>query len=132
MSCHLRFLCVLFSAGSLLSVPVLADSHARVVRLSEVQGEVLVDRQDGKGFEKAFMNLPLHQDLAIRTGKGGRATLEFEDRSTLRLTPETTIQLSQLSLSDSGTKTSTVHLDSGLVYLNFLGSKDEKVDLKFD
>jgi hypothetical protein len=43
-----------------LTAPAFADSQARVVRLSEVQGEVQVDRNTGRGFEKTFLNLPHH------------------------------------------------------------------------
>jgi hypothetical protein len=41
-----------------LTAPAFADSQARVVRLSKVHGEVQVDRNTGRGLEKAFLNLP--------------------------------------------------------------------------
>lgn len=115
----------------LLTVPAFADSQARVVRLSEVQGDVQVDRNAGQGLEKAFLNLPITQGVKLQTGKDGRAEVEFEDGSTLRVTPETVITFPQLSLRDSGAKVSTVHLQEGSAYVNFAGSKDDEFTLTF-
>ena len=114
-----------------LTLPAFADSQARVVRLSEVQGDVQVDRNTGQGLEKAFLNLPITQGVKLQTGKDGRAEVEFEDGSTLRVTPETVITFPQLSLRDSGAKVSTVHLQEGSAYVNFAGSKDDEFTLTF-
>ena len=114
-----------------LTLPAFADSQARVVRLSEVQGDVQVDRNAGQGLEKAFLNLPISQGIKLQTGKDGRAEVEFEDGSTLRVTPETVITFPQLSLRDSGAKVSTVHLQEGSAYVNFAGSKDDEFTLTF-
>jgi hypothetical protein len=115
----------------LLTVPAFADSQVRVVRLSEVQGDVQVDRNTGQGFEKAFLNLPLTQGVKLQTKNDGRAEVEFEDGSTLRLTPDTVIDFPQLSLRDSGTKVSAVHLQAGTAYVNFAGAKDAEFTLTF-
>ena len=115
----------------MIAIPCLADSQARVVRLSDVQGDVQIDRNTGQGFEKAFLNLPLTQGVKLRTGTGGQAALEFEDRSTLRLAPRTIIELPQLSLRDSGSKVSAVHLQEGTVYLNYFGPKDDAFEFTF-
>jgi hypothetical protein len=114
-----------------LTLPAFADSQARVVRLSEVQGDVQVDRNAGQGMEKAFLNLPITQGVKLQTGKNDRAEVEFEDGSTLRVTPETVITFPQLSLRDSGAKVSTVHLQEGSAYVNFAGSKDDEFTLTF-
>jgi hypothetical protein len=113
-----------------LTVPAFADSQARVVRLSEVQGDVQVDRNTGQ-YEKAFLNLPITQGVKVQTGKDGRAEVEFEDGSTLRMTPATVIEFPQLSLRDSGAKVSTVHLQEGTAYVNFTGAKDAEFTLTF-
>jgi hypothetical protein len=112
-------------------IPCLADSQARVVRLSEVQDEVQIDRNTGQGFEKAFLNLPLSQGVKLRTEEHGQAALEFEDGSALRLAPKTAIELPQLLLRDSGAKMSSVHLQEGTAYVNFLGTKDDVLELTF-
>jgi hypothetical protein len=114
----------------LLTVPAFADSQARVVRLSDVQGDVQIDRNTGQ-YEKAFLNLPLAQGVKLQTRNDGRAEVEFEDGSTLRITPNTVISFPQLSLRDSGTKVSTVHLQEGTAYVNFAGAKDDEFTLTF-
>src|SRR6202790_5664486 len=120
------FLVVLF-----LSSSAFADSQVRVVRLSEVQGDVKIDRNLGQGYEKAFLNLPITQGVKLQTKSDGRAEVEFEDGSTLRITPDTVIEFPQLSLRDSGSKVSTVHLQEGTAYVNFAGAKGDEFTLTF-
>lgn len=111
--------------------PAFADSKARVVRLSEVQGNVEIDRNTGQGYGKAFLNLPVTEGMKIRTTDAGRAELEFEDNSTLRLAPDTQIEIPELSLRDSGAKVSTIHLLEGLAYINFQGTKGDEFTVAF-
>jgi FecR protein len=119
--------------GSLLSVsPAFGDSQVRIVRLSAVQGEVQIDRAAGQGFEKAFLNLPITQGARIRTGQDGFAEVEFEDASTLRIAPGSTIEFPQLVLDDSGTKLSTVNVALGTAYLTFAAAKQNQLTLTFD
>jgi len=126
-----QFLLVGFVAGLLAAIPCWADSQARIVRLSDARGDVQIDRSTGQGFEKAFPNLPITQGAKIRTGDSGMAELEFEDGSTLRLTPNTAITLPELSLRDSGGKASMVHLEEGMAYINFFGAVNDEFDVTF-
>ena len=103
-------------AGALLVISASAESKARIVRLSEVQGTVQLDRTAGDGFDKAFVNLPVIEGSRLRTGKNGRAEIEFEDGSALRLAPESEVDFTHLALGDDGQKLSAVHLVSGTVY----------------
>ncbi len=114
-----------------LAVSAFADSQVRVVRLSEVQGDVKIDRNLGQGYEKAFLNLPITQGVKLQTKSDGRAEVEFEDGSTLRITPDTVIEFPQLSLRDSGAKVSAVHLQEGTAYINFAGAKGDEFTLTF-
>jgi hypothetical protein len=123
-------LCLL-AAVSLLALPCLADSQARIVRLSDVQGDVLIDRATGQGFERAFVNLPITQGVKLKTRGDGRAEVEFEDGSTLRLASTTVVQFSELSLRDSGSKLSTVDLAEGMAYVNFTSKKDDLLNVNF-
>jgi FecR protein len=100
-----------------------ADSKARIVRLSEVQGTVQMDRAAGDKFSKAFINLPVIEGSRVRTGGDGRAEVEFEDGSTLRLTPGTEVDFARLTLGDDGNKLNTVVLVSGTVYANVHAKK---------
>ncbi len=118
------FVLLTATACALLVLPVLADSQARIVRLSDVQGSVQIDKNTGLGFENAFLNLPITQGAQVRTHDRGRAEIEFEDGSTLRLTPNTTVEFSTLGLSDAGKRISVIKLIEGMAYVNWLG-KDE-------
>src|ERR1017187_7746217 len=70
-------------------------SKVRIVRLSEVRGLVLMDRNIGRGLEAATANLPIVEGSRIQTGTGV-AEIEFEDNSTLRLTPGSVVDFPQL------------------------------------
>src|ERR1700704_1485173 len=107
-----RFSMVILSAAAcvLLALPALADSQARIVRLSDVQGSVQIDKNSGMGFENAFLNLPITQGTQLKTHDNGRAEIEFEDGSTLRMTPNTTVEFSKLGLSDAGQRISAINL----------------------
>ena len=113
------------AASALLALPALAESQARIVRLSDVQGSVQIDKNTGLGFESAFLNLPITQGTQVRTHDRGRAEIEFEDGSTLRLAPNTTVSFSTLGLSDAGKRISVVDLVDGTAYVNWLGKSDQ-------
>ena len=108
-----------------------SSSQARIVRLSQVEGTVQVDRNTGQGFEKAFPNLPIMQGTKIRTDKDGRAEIEFEDGSALRLAPSSLVEFPELSLRDSGGKVSAVTLTEGTAYVDFKAAKDDELSLAF-
>src|SRR5437016_2859948 len=63
----------------LLPLPALANSQARIVRLSDVEGTVQIDRDAGQGYERAFLNMPIVQGTKLWTKDDGRAEVEFED-----------------------------------------------------
>ena len=109
--------------AAFLVVSASAGSKARIVRLSEVQGTVQIDRATGDGFDKAFINLPVIEGSRLKTGKDGRAEVEFEDGSALRLAPGSEVDFTRLALGDDGQKLSTVQLVSGTVYANLRPKK---------
>src|SRR2546425_9219713 len=115
----------------LLTLPAFADSQVRIGRLSQVDGAVQADRNTGQGFEKAFLNMPVTQGMRLRTNVDGRAEIEFEDGSTLRMVPHTIVVFPDLSLRDSGAKVSAVSVQDGTAYVNFTGKKDEEFALNF-
>ncbi len=125
----LSVLTLLVLVCGLLAIPSFADSQARIVRLSQVDGAVQIDRNTGQGFEKAFLNLPITQGMKLKTGLDGLAEVEFEDGSAVRITPNTVISFPDLSLRDSGGKVSTVSLQEGTAYVNFLASKNKNDEL---
>src|SRR4051812_47017963 len=100
--------------------PALADSsHARIVRLSLVQGDVRFTR-DVKGdplssekavWEGAVLNLPIRQGYVLATDKG-RAEVEFENGAMAFLAENTVLEFYDLSLQD-GAKTTRLVLRQG-------------------
>ena len=115
-------------ATMLLAAAAFADSQARIVRLSDVQGNVQIDRRTGEGFESALQNLPVTQGTRISTRDDGRVEIEFEDGSTVRLAPNSSVEFTRLSLRDSGAKNTELDLSEGTAYFNIdLGKRDDFV-----
>lgn len=125
------FFWALVPALLLLTIPLLADSHVRIVRLSDVEGTVQVDRNIGLGFENAFLNLPITEGVKLRTQSDGRAEIEFENGTTLRIAPLTEIHFDQLSLGESGTRNSSVSLAAGMLYVDCDAAREEDFSIKF-
>ena len=111
----------------LAATAAMADSQARIVRLSDVQGAVEIDRNTGQGYEKAIANMPLVEGMKLAAKAEGRAEVEFEDGSTVRITPNTKIEFTALSLQDSGAKVSTVTLTQGLAYVDYTAKQKDNV-----
>jgi uncharacterized protein DUF6600/FecR-like protein len=108
-----------------------ATSKARIVRLSNVQGKVDMDRGGGQRFERAFLNMPVIEGSKLRTGSDGRAEVEFEDGSVLRIVPDSQIDFTALSLGDDGQKLNTVKLVDGTAYVNIRAKKGDRLTLNF-
>src|SRR5438046_7681806 len=102
-----------------LTVPIVAESQARIVRLSQVDGDIQIDRNAGQGYEKAFLNSPITEGTKLRAGQEARAEVEFEDGSTLRITPGTAVEFLELTSSDCGARTSYVRHTQGHASQNF-------------
>src|SRR5512147_1159734 len=83
---------MLFVCGLLITPYSFADSYARIVRLSDIDGAVDIDRNNGSGFEKALQNMPITQGVQLRTGPAGRAEIEFENGSVLRLVGDSKVE----------------------------------------
>jgi hypothetical protein len=109
------FLGLLVTGG--LGLPADADtSHARIVRLSLVQGDVRFAR-DVKGdplvdssqlnWETAALNLPIRQGYVVATDNG-RVEVEFENGALAFLAENTVLQFYDLSSEDGGLTTRLV------------------------
>ncbi len=99
-----------------------AGSGVRIVRLSQVRGEVQLDRKANAGYEVAFANLPIAQSQMLRTQQGV-AEVEFEDNSTLRITPDSVIEFPVLRREASGATNTGVKLLSGTLYVSLVSTK---------
>src|SRR5438309_11350909 len=107
-----------------------ADSgHARIVRLSLVQGDVRFARDvkgdplaDGHGdWEAAVLNLPIRQGYVVATDNG-RAEVEFENGAMAFLKENTVLEFYDLSLNDAARTTRLVlRQGSASFYVNPAG-----------
>ncbi len=109
--------------AALPSLPRTASDGVRIVRLSQVKGEVKLDRGTGHGLEPAFTNLPIARGQRLQT-KLGVAEVEFEDNSSVRLTPDTVVEFPTLSRSATGATTSGVTLLHGMMFASLANSKN--------
>ena len=117
-----------------------SHSRIRIVRLSEVKGEVLLDRLTGQGFEPAMANLPVVEGEKLKTGNGV-AEIEFEDNSTVRVAQDSTVAFPRLEMLPGGAKASTLTVLQGTVYVSLINTKgnqfvvnagQQKIDLPPD
>lgn len=98
-------------------------SDIRIVRLSQVRGKVYIDRRIGRGFEEAFVNIPITGGVMLRTDVG-LAEVEFEDNSALRLTPDTEVEFTLLKRNLAGATISNMKVVRGMVYASLAKTKD--------
>ena len=127
MSRQMQFGMLLIIALGLTGASVVAfgDSHARIVRLSYVDGQVQMDRATGSGLERAILNTPVVQGTRIITGSDGLAEAEFENGSTLRLAEGSEVQFRQLLMNDAGAKVNEIEVVKGTVYLDTRSESDD-------
>ncbi|MCL5006476.1 MAG: FecR family protein [Acidobacteria bacterium] len=79
-------------------------SHVRIVRLSFVEGSVLVKRPGSAEWAKALVNTPIEQGFTVSTAGGSFAEVEFENGSTARLGQLSKLRFDQLAMTASGAK----------------------------
>ncbi len=104
------------------STHTVALSDIRIVRLSQVRGTVQIDRHIGRGYEDAFANIPITTGTRLRTDVG-LAEVEFEDNSTLRLTPDTEVVFTALKRTAAGPTVSAMNVLRGMVYATLANTK---------
>ncbi len=123
-------LAVLLSSLFMGAYPATADSsHARIIRLSLVQGDVRFARatrgdplaDSAATWETAGLNLPIRQGYVLATEKG-RAVVEFENGAMAFLKENTLLEFYDLSLNDSALTTRLVlRQGSASFYVNPVG-----------
>jgi hypothetical protein len=95
-------------------------SHARIVRLSFVEGVVTVEGPDVEEWAEALVNTPIQEGFKVSTGEGGFAEVEFENASTARLGQYSLLEFTQLVLAPSGGKVNRLTLHQGYATFNFI------------
>src|SRR5580704_7746492 len=110
---------LLFALSACIQPAAADSSHARVIRLSVVQGDVRFTRDahgdplaDQKAqWEAAQANLPVRQGYVVATDNG-RAEVEFENGAMAFLNANTVLEFFDLSLED-GARTTRLVLRQG-------------------
>lgn len=121
-----------FSLSILLAIWTLAASTIaaraddlparRTARLSFVQGAVTVDHLDNTAGDPAEINMPLLEGARLTTAEDGQAEIEFEDGSIVRVTPNSSVGLTALSVDASGNFHTQLTILHGLVYTELRAS----------
>ena len=88
-------------------------SHARIVRLSFVEGNVTVQRSDIADWAEAPINTPIQEGFKLSTAEGGFAEVEFENGSTVRLGQLSMLEFTQLALGSDGSKINCLTMPQG-------------------
>jgi hypothetical protein len=96
-------------------IPVGAQSysHARIVRLSFVEGDVTVQRPDVPAWAEAPVNTPLQEGFKISAGENSFAEIQFENGGTIRLGELALLEFTELELAPNGGKINHVELRQG-------------------
>lgn len=95
------------------------NTKIAIAWLSEVSGEVELASGFGKEFQRPLNHTAVIQGSIIRTGMG-RAEVELEDQTTIRVGPDSAIAFTRLELLPSGTKASTVRGVRGTIYVSLM------------
>lgn len=97
-----------------------ADPTARAARLSNVDGQVRLMQGDQILAESAVQNTPLFEGSELKTADDGRAEIQFDDGSIVRISPNSSVKLSVLRQQGSASD-AEVQLESGLGYFELQG-----------
>lgn len=119
------------AVGMILLVPALRadDAAPRAVRLSYVDGHVRIAQGSQLLADPALVNTPLFEGTEILTSDDGRAELELDDGSLVRLSPNSSLTLTALH---NGSDTE-IGLSGGLIYLELQGGgSGSQIRVRFD
>lgn len=106
---------VLLLSGLMVSPDLRAQSysHARIVRLSFVQGTVSVTRPGVAEWSTAPVNTPIQEGFKVATAANSFAEIEFENGSTARLGEQSELDFTQLALAPNGGKINRMTMAAG-------------------
>jgi hypothetical protein len=96
-------------------------TDVRAVRLSDVQGTVQILNDSEVAFRQAQLNMPVIQGMKLVTAEDGRAEIQFEDGGVVRITPSSSITLTQLGRNPDGSTVTVIQADGGLTYYELNG-----------
>lgn len=98
-------------------------SHVRVVRLSFVDGTVMVQRPGSTEWTEGRVNTPIEEGFALKTNQGSYAEVEFENGSTVRLGQLSELNFTEMALAPDGSKINHLNFDYGYGTFNLAPTK---------
>ena len=101
------------------SNPSHGSMKVAIAWLSDVKGQVQLASSTGTEFHPAYAHTPVTEGNVIRTAMG-RAEVEFEDNSSVRLGPYSLVEFPRLELLPSGARASNVSVLKGTVYVSLI------------
>jgi len=93
---------------------------ARAVRLSFIDGQVKLAQGSQVLAEQAVANTPLFEGMQLTTADNGKAEIQFEDGSVVRIAPDSMLTL-QVLRGAGTTADAELTVNSGLCYFEFQG-----------
>lgn len=105
-------------------------SHARVVRLSFVEGTVSVEQPAHPGWAEAPVNTPIQEGFKLSTAEDSFAEVEFENTSTARVGQHSQLDFTQLALDANGGKLNRLALEQGYATFNFIPEGSDVYEVK--
>ncbi|HEX3472471.1 MAG TPA: DUF6600 domain-containing protein, partial [Silvibacterium sp.] len=96
-------------------------NSVRAVRLSDVEGRVQIFHGADQAFDQAQPNMPVVEGMRLVTDEGGRVEIQFEDGSVARVTPNSSVTLTQLHRNGDGSTVTVIDANAGLSYYELNG-----------
>lgn len=118
----LPLLTLLFASSALADTP----SQARAVRLSFVEGTVIVRRPGSPKWARAALNMPIEQGVSIATARHSIAEVQFENGSTLRLGELSRVDFTQLDITPDSGFINHVNLAVGVTTVNVISKRHDE------
>jgi hypothetical protein len=110
----------LFAVASAQEAQQGTGQPARAVRLSFVDGQVKLAQGNQVLAEQAVANMPLFEGMQLTTADSGKAEIQFEDGSVVRIAPDSMLTL-QVLRGAGTTADAELTVNSGLCYFEFQG-----------
>lgn len=119
-------LAVVLAAISGVAAQTQDVSQRSAVRLSYVDGHVRLAKADANGTmlpftDQAVVNTPLFEGTQLQTGDDGRAELQFDNGTIIRVAPDSTLTLSALHAGQT-----ELTLNAGMGYFELKGAEKVK------
>jgi hypothetical protein len=96
------------------------DQNMRAARLSYVEGGVQVSQGNQVLADPALVNTPLFEGTEIAAKEDGKAEVQFDDGSVVRISPNSSLKIALLR-QDAGATRAELVLTSGLAYFELQG-----------